>query len=72
MNEVVIVNQGIEEWYTDVMYCPECNSNFMYLNIGYNATHEEIKEPQYCPGCGRKIKGIKNINGTVFDFKGAK
>lgn len=68
MNEVVIINTGLEEWYTDNFRCPECNSDFMFSNFGYDTTHREPMMPQYCPGCGRKIKAIKNMNCTVYEF----
>lgn len=57
-NETLIeLSEDQEEWYGRFQYCTVCGTEFM------------CDDPEFCPGCGRKIIGIKHDNQTVINLE---
>lgn len=49
-----------EEWYQPYFECDSCGQLFMC----------DALEPNFCPGCGKKIKGIKcGLITTYYSFE---
>ena len=46
-----------DEWYQKWYRCLDCECAFM------------ADDPKYCPGCGKKIIGIKQGGTTIYEQK---
>lgn len=50
-NETLVeLSEDKDEWYQKWYKCLNCGGEFMTFKVG---------DPKYCPGCGKKIIGIK-------------
>ena len=55
-NETLVgLSMDEEEWYQLWYTCLDCGCDFM------------ADGPKYCPGCGKKIVGIKQGGTTIYE-----